>query len=500
MNRRCHSVYLDEDACKGCTICVTTCPTEAIRVRDGKARIIEERCIDCGECIRRCPHHAKKARSDDPSMLAPADSAAAADSERSALYELKIAIPAPSLYGQFPVKYSINEIHRALIDCGFDMVYPVAAATGGIAGASAAFLDRARYPDLPRPLISSSCPTIIKFIQIRFPSLIENIVPVIAPMELAARMARAEAKRLFPNRPKAGVFFISPCAGKITEAKSPLGDETSSVDGVFSMADFHLPMLAALQKAGEGDGAPQPLSLYPEDIAWSRAGGEAEDTGAEKGTATLAVDGMDQCVKILEAVEDGKLDSVDFLELMACASGCVGGPLAALTPALGKHIVSEREKELAARPEKTEQTLVVRRELLAEAAAITDVRSKTDERSATARQEGTKTAEPASETARNAEAARARRLDCERCLRTERFPPRPALQLDSDYRRAVELMEKMEEIRAELPGLDCGCCGAPNCRALAEDIVKGLARKTDCVIILKEQYRKLLERRGGEDA
>ncbi|MBN1616143.1 MAG: 4Fe-4S binding protein, partial [Spirochaetales bacterium] len=49
-DRRYHSVILDHDACKGCTICVTGCPAEAIRVRDGKAQIIAERCIDCGEC------------------------------------------------------------------------------------------------------------------------------------------------------------------------------------------------------------------------------------------------------------------------------------------------------------------------------------------------------------------------------------------------------------------------------------------------------------------
>ena len=56
-----HSVTLDKDKCCGCTNCIKRCPTEAIRVRDGKARIISERCIDCGECIRVCPHHAKRA-------------------------------------------------------------------------------------------------------------------------------------------------------------------------------------------------------------------------------------------------------------------------------------------------------------------------------------------------------------------------------------------------------------------------------------------------------
>ena len=57
-----HSVTLNEEKCVGCTNCIKRCPTEAIRVRGGKAVIASERCIDCGECIRICPHHAKRAR------------------------------------------------------------------------------------------------------------------------------------------------------------------------------------------------------------------------------------------------------------------------------------------------------------------------------------------------------------------------------------------------------------------------------------------------------
>ena len=60
MEKFIHSVTLDKDLCKGCINCIKRCPTEAIRVRDGKAHILAERCVDCGECIRICPHHAKK--------------------------------------------------------------------------------------------------------------------------------------------------------------------------------------------------------------------------------------------------------------------------------------------------------------------------------------------------------------------------------------------------------------------------------------------------------
>lgn len=82
-----HSVVLDFKKCRGCTTCIKNCPTEAIRVRSGKATILPNRCIDCGTCIRVCPHKAVKSVCDDFSALKN--------------YRYTIAIPDPALYGSF---------------------------------------------------------------------------------------------------------------------------------------------------------------------------------------------------------------------------------------------------------------------------------------------------------------------------------------------------------------------------------------------------------------
>lgn len=452
-----HSVILDENECKGCTVCVTTCPAQAIRVRDGKARILEERCIDCGECIRRCPHHAKKARSDE--FPQPGTGV-------FSRFAWRIALPAPSLYGQFPEKYSITAIHRALLSLGFDEVFPVSAATTAISAATRALLDPALHPGLPRPLISSSCPAIIKIIQSRFPSLLDHVTPVIAPMELAGRLARKRA--LGENEGRSadtqlrendiGVFFISPCAGKITEARFPPGDGVSSIDAVFSIKDLHLPLLAALSKETK-DAAPAVFSPdSAAEIAWGRAGGEAEATIGGLGREALAVDGMEQCVRVLETIENGSLDSVSFIELMACTGGCLGGPLTVIHPAIARHTLVCREQACASPPQPPAEP-----------------------------------AEPAEASEPRCGAAPGGDL-----FRPGPIPARPALLLDSDYQKAMEMLSDIDEIREDLPGLDCGCCGAPNCRSLAEDIVRGNANRTDCVIILKEQYRELLENRTGK--
>ena len=50
-----HSVSLNAEKCKGCTHCLKRCPTEAIRIREGKAEINTERCIGCGACENLCP-------------------------------------------------------------------------------------------------------------------------------------------------------------------------------------------------------------------------------------------------------------------------------------------------------------------------------------------------------------------------------------------------------------------------------------------------------------
>ena len=55
----------------------------------------------------------------------------------------------------------------------------------------------------------------------------------------------------------------------------------------------------------------------------------------------------------------------------------------------------------------------------------------------------------------------------------------------------MQKLQLMDEIYAQLPALDCGACGAPSCRALSEDIVRGTAKITDCVFVLKERVRSL---------
>jgi len=71
--------------------------------------------------------------------------------------------------------------------------------------------------------------------------------------------------------------------------------------------------------------------------------------------------------------------------------------------------------------------------------------------------------------------------------------PKPVMKLDEDITVAIRKMEEMNRIYEALPGMDCGSCGSPSCRTLAEDIVRGYATEMDCIFKLKEKVKDLAQ-------
>ena len=71
----------------------------------------------------------------------------------------------------------------------------------------------------------------------------------------------------------------------------------------------------------------------------------------------------------------------------------------------------------------------------------------------------------------------------------------PEVRLSEDRFEAMRMMQRIDEIYKMLPQIDCGSCGAPTCRAFAEDVVKGECQIDDCVVLLRQ---RLHEQEGGE--
>ena len=69
---------------------------------------------------------------------------------------------------------------------------------------------------------------------------------------------------------------------------------------------------------------------------------------------------------------------------------------------------------------------------------------------------------------------------------------RPIQRLSENFGESLRMMSMIQSLREELPGIDCGACGAPSCRAFAEDVVKGISGREECVI---ERNRRLEKER-----
>src|SRR5512137_2605127 len=194
-----HSLRFEPDRCDGCMSCMRACPTEAVRVRKAHAVKLADRCIDCGECINVCPRSAIVPLTEQMTDLSK--------------FDRTVAIPSPALYAQFDADVPPGVVSAALRACGFSDVECLSPACDAVTTATEMFLAeyRGQYP-----LISSFCPTVVRLVQVKYPELVDQLLPVLAPREIAARDAKARKSAetgLPPER--IGAVYITPCPGKI---------------------------------------------------------------------------------------------------------------------------------------------------------------------------------------------------------------------------------------------------------------------------------------------
>lgn len=431
MNKFFHSVYLEDEKCTGCITCLKRCPTQAIRVRNGKAHIISEFCIDCGECIRHCPHHAKHTRRDFLSDL-----------DR---FEYTVALPAPSLYSQFNNVRDNDILLTALTLMGFDDVFEVSAGAEIVSELSRTYINE--HPEL-HPLISTACPTIERLIRVRFPGLIPHLLPLLPPMEAAAILARRRAveKTGLPED-KIGIVFLSPCPSKITFIHEPLGMGKSNIDAVLTIKDIY-PVLLSHMKEAEQHPISHTLSGRI-GKGWAISGGEAYGIISDH---YLAADGIENVIRVLEDLEDEKfLPGLQFVELNACSAGCVGGVLTVENPYIAKA--------------KVKQAFKYEPVLRMHCADLPEFRP-------------------------------------EDFLWTQKVSYEPVYTLGANIFESMEKIMESQQILSGLPGLDCGSCGSPTCKALAEDIVKGVdcAKPEDCIYLMREQWEQHSRKKEEEES
>ena len=419
-----HSLRFDPDRCDGCMSCMRACPTAAVRVRKGHAVKLADRCIDCGECIRVCPRSAIVPLTDQMADLSK--------------FECKVAIPSPALYAQFDSEVFPSMIFSALKQCGFDYVESESPACDAITIATEIFLNeyRGQYP-----LISSFCPTVVRLLQVKYPEMVDQLLPVLAPREVSARAAklRISSETGLPQE-RIGAVYITPCPAKIVAILEHPGMQRSYLDAAVSICDLFQILAAAVSRVQESEYKFEAVESA-DGLSWAFLGKFPRSLPAEN---TLSVAGLPNVIRILDDVEKGRLRKYRYIECHACPEGCVGGCLTVENPYLarGKAIKLVQNLPAGCIVDRGEVEIAYRKKEF---------------------------------------------------LMDEYLAARPLRPLDEDISRAILKMKERDRIISDLPRIDCGACGAPSCRAFAEDVVLGEADKASCIFFWQRDLANRIE-------
>ncbi|MFH1336175.1 MAG: [Fe-Fe] hydrogenase large subunit C-terminal domain-containing protein [Candidatus Zixiibacteriota bacterium] len=413
-----HAHKVDLDKCRGHMTCMRHCPTQAIRVRGGKAIISEELCVDCGTCISVCPSGAIVPITDSVAELSH--------------FKYKVVVPSPVLYSQFESNVHPYIIHLALKELGFDEVMDAGASSAALVRAIVQYMKKYRGR---LPLISSHCPSMLRLIQVKYPDLVELIVPLDVPREVTAK----EIRMSFPDKlglksEDIGIIYIAPCPAKIVSIKQPAEKAKSWFDGAYSMKDVYsvlLPHIVAIKETFNEKDVPKDFSF---NAGWATLGGITRAVEMEN---WLAVSGLDHVMKILDDIENSKLRNIDFVEALACMLGCIGGKFNVESPYVARtNSIKQRakyENRIETNDEEIEENLkkgyyFIENPIL----------------------------------------------------------PRPTKYFDTDLETSIKRMKEKERVYKKLRQIDCGYCGAPTCMVFAEDYVRGEAKLTDCIFLAQK--------------
>jgi Na+-translocating ferredoxin:NAD+ oxidoreductase RNF subunit RnfB len=422
-----HGFKIDEERCNGRLACMRVCPTQAIRVRGGKARLLPEFCIDCGLCLTACPSGAIQPITRSFSEIHK--------------YAYKVAVPAPALFGQFPVGISPAHIAAALHCLGFDAVWDF---TVELALVNRAIVDYVDNWQGPFPLLSISCPVIVRLVQVMYPDMVDQLIRIQPPRELAGReLKRKYSRELGIDPDEIAAIYITACQAKTISILEPAEGAKSHLEGALGISELYNDILA-LARSLETEGMEAPLedsSRTAEMLRWCISQGQGRSLSHHR---YMSVTGLSNVIQVFDDIEKGKLRNIEYLECDACWGGCIGGNLTVDNIYV---TLSKIHRLLAELPDGDPQL----------------------------------------------------EAEVERRYRTEDFSLRAPIRPRARQKTANDLKERVQRIKTEetvskaLPRLNCGLCGAPTCETFANDVASGHARRDECVFLSDKRLNELRE-------
>ena len=412
----------------------------------GGIRVQEDRCRGCANCIKSCPTEAIRVI-DGLMRVIPdlcidcgecirscRDKAITINEDEWELLRSReglVLMADPTLYVQVGAYSRPRLMQEALELQGLRDIAEYAAIAFDLAAYASARIIRDGGEN--RPFISTYCPAVIRLIQINFPELVGRILPVESPLETAVTIWRGATGG------KEKVTLVSPCPAKATLVRNPVGRSKSSLKYVVSVKKVIRDLLVYNVKVSGTKTNP----ISSRWLLWSISGGEARHISSfsDKGLTSVAVSSLRNTMDMLNELELGRLSGVDFIECRACDLGCIGGSGTYESRFLSQLRLENMETEWLPSQEEMEE-----------------IREWYDKD--------------------------IWRLDAPLQVK-ERLP------LSQDLGEAMTKLREMDAIYAGLPHIDCGSCGRPSCRALAEDIVRGQGDETDCIFKLREHITAL---------
>lgn len=411
-------------------------------------KIVADVCTGCTHCMNVCPtaairiKHGKatlnEAACTDCGMClksCPRQAIIVEQDDFNQIFKFayRIILLPTVLIGQFAEDITEEQIFSELHSLGFHYVMEVDKATGLLTEETKHYMELHSHL---RPFISSFCPAVVRLIQVRFPSLIPHIIRLKQAMDIAAIYARQKFIDKGIPEEEIGIFYVTQCAAKIAAIKCPVGEEKSPVDGVINMDFIYNKILLSANKHKNHplDKVPEQYHLTPQSIQWTQSGGEAMNY---KGRC-LAIDEIHNVIDILEKLENDELTDIDFLELRACDHSCAGGALTINNRFLTIERLQKRMESYINNHYTSINKMPQYKDFL-----VGQMQLSGD------------------------------------------IPPRSIEKLDEDLGIAFQKMEKITRIMKVLPQVDCGACGTPSCEALAQDVVQGKAKLSQCIFMQK---------------
>lgn len=283
--------------CVKCLKCLRVCPTEAVKIEENRVVINNSKCINCGKCIEACHFQGLKAKG---STLVDISN-----------YDYTIALVPSVMIGECKNIQEVEELFHAISALGFDEVVDLSPVEGQLENEARIFAKNQEDTSL----ITSFCPVINNLIRVKYPMLLNSIIPLALPSEVMAKKLRKNFNEDINKDGKLGIFNLCECVSKLAFAKYPYGNLDSEVDHALAIVDI-FPEIKAHKT----------VERYKCNLCLEGLFATSPSTMTHDSSYIVA-DGFDKISEILDYAEFGQLNNFDLLALFPCNNGCFGGGL-----------------------------------------------------------------------------------------------------------------------------------------------------------------------------